>query len=62
MNNHKISGIDAALMEARGEGNFSIESKSIFFKSGKLVWEWKHYSHEEAVKILKVLRAAPKYI
>lgn len=57
----KLTGVEAAMMEHRGEGNFSLEGRSIVFRSGQLVWNWMHSSPKEAATILKVLRAAPKY-
>jgi hypothetical protein len=58
----KITGIEAALMEAAGQGSFAIVGRSIVFKSGSMAVSWSHRTAKEAATILKVLRAAPKHI
>jgi hypothetical protein len=59
---HTVSGIEAALLEAKGIGSFSLDRRTIKFRQGANEWKWHCATDAEAARQLRIFRAAPKYM
>lgn len=56
-----INSIEAAKIEAAGNGNFSIVGRSLRFVSNKIEYRWNLRSEAEARSTLALFRASLKY-
>ena len=57
-----LNAIEAAQMEARGDGAFSLIGRSIQFRAGHLTFNWSASTPKAAAQQLRIFRAAPKYM
>jgi hypothetical protein len=57
-----VTGIEAALREAKGQGALAVEGRAVVYREGRYTVRWSHRTSKEAAIILRVLRAAPKYV
>jgi hypothetical protein len=58
----QVSGIEAALLEARGLGSFSLSGHTIRFRQNEMEWKWHCATEADAARQLRIFRAAPKYM
>jgi len=58
----QITGIEAAMNEANGVGSLAVEGRAIVYRNGPVSVRWSHKTPKDAETILRVLRAAPKYV
>lgn len=57
-----MSGIEAGLSEARGEGQLSVVGRKVTFRRNDgMVFSWSAATDKAALAQLAIFRAAPKY-
>lgn len=57
-----ISGTEAALSEAAGNGELSLVGRTIKFRRDGFEFSWSCRTERDAAQQLRIFRAAPKYM
>lgn len=58
----QLSGIEAGLLEAKGDGSFALTGRTIRFRSDSMEWKWHCATPADAARQLRIFRAAPKHM